>query len=52
MKIQIERYNEKFTFETDHDDISLDDLHNIWERCLMAMTFQQKTINEFYDIDV
>jgi len=52
MKIQITHYKEKFTFETDHDDLSLDDLHDIWERCLMAMTFQQKTINEFYDIDV
>lgn len=49
MKITIEQYNEKFTFETETDDISLDRLHNIWERCLLAITFNEETIRKFYD---
>ena len=49
MKITIERYNEKFTFETEHDDINLDGLHDIWKRCLMAMTFPEEVINRFYN---
>ena len=51
MKIQITYYKETVTFETDHDDLSLDDLHNIWERCLLAMTWHQKTIDEFYNME-
>ena len=51
MKITIESYGEKFTFETEHDDISLEKLHDIWERCLLAMTYSQKTIDEFYNLE-
>lgn len=50
MKITIEHYNEKFTFETDKDGLGLDDLHDIWKRCLLAMTFSEKVIDEYYDI--
>ena len=49
MKITIEHYDEKFTIETENDDLTLTKLHDIWERCLMAMTFNQEAINEFYD---
>jgi len=51
MKIQITHYKETVTFETEHDDLSLDDLHDIWERCLLAMTWNQKTIDEFYNME-
>ena len=49
MKITIEHYDEKFSFETG-DGLGLSELHDIWERCLLAMTFNQKTIKEFYEL--
>ena len=49
MKIQITHYKEKFSFETEGDDLTLDKLHDIWERCLLAMTFNQEAIKEFYE---
>ncbi len=48
MKIKIEHYDEVYSFETKHDDLGLPELHDIWERCLMAMTFSPDTIKEFY----
>jgi hypothetical protein len=49
MKITIKHYDEKFSFETEHDDLSIDKVHDIWERCLVAMTFNQKTVDDFYN---
>lgn len=48
MKISIESYGEKFTFETEHDDVDLDKLHGIWERCLYAMSWTKEAIRDFY----
>lgn len=48
MKITIESYGEKFTFETEHDDLSLAKLHTIWERCLSALSWTEKNIKDFY----
>ncbi len=48
MKITIKHYKETFTFETENDDLTLPELHDIWERCLIAMTFSPDTIKEFY----
>ena len=49
MKITIEHYKEKFTFETEHDGLTIDGIHEIWERCLLAIGFQQQTIEDFYN---
>ena len=48
MKITIEHYKEKFTFETETDDLTISDVHEIWIKCLIAMSFGMDLINDFY----
>lgn len=49
MKITIEHYGDKFTFEKSKEDITLEELHELWIRCLIAMTFPQEMIDKFYE---
>ncbi len=49
MKLKVEHYNENVTFETERDDLSLDELHEIWEKVLFSMGFQHQTIKRFYE---
>ena len=53
MKLTIERptYKEKYTFEDDSDDLGLDELHEIWEKALFSLGYQQETIKRFYNLD-
>ena len=51
MKITIEHYKNKFTFESENDDLSIYELHEIWEKVLFSMGYQQETIRDFYNLD-
>ena len=48
MKITIEHYKEKITWEHEFDDLDLDDLHGVWERLLVAMSFTPEQVKDFY----
>lgn len=50
MKIKIEHYDKKYTFETKNDDLGLEELHEIWEKCLLSMTWTQEQIDKYYNI--
>jgi len=52
MKITIEQWEEKFTFETENDGLDIHDIHELWERFLLAIGYQYGTIKEKYDFDV
>ncbi len=48
MKIKITSYNETYhTFKTEHDDLDLPKLHEIWEKCLYSLGFGEETVEGF-----
>lgn len=49
MKIKITSYGETYTFETEHDDLDLPKLHEIWEKCLYSIGFGEETVKRFYE---
>ncbi len=45
MKIQIENYGYKYTVETTHDDVMLDEYLQIFKGLLITATFSEKQFN-------
>jgi hypothetical protein len=45
MKIQIENYGYKYTVETTHDDVALDEYLQIFKGLLITATFSEKQFN-------
>ena len=47
MKIQIESYGKKMTYETAYDDVNLEEYFDAFIGLLVQATFDQKNIKEF-----
>ena len=45
MKIQIENYGYKYTVETTHDDVALDEYLQLFKGLLITATFSEKQFN-------
>lgn len=46
MKLQLENYRKKYTVETEHEDVSMNDYFDIFVGLLVQAGWQQQTINE------
>jgi len=52
MKLSLERYGVKVTVDTDHDDLTLDDvIDNLVKPLLCAAGFHHNSIMEWFDLD-
>ena len=47
MKLQLNSYGKTMTFETENDDVSLEEYFDAFEGLLVQATFSQKSIREF-----
>jgi hypothetical protein len=47
LTITIKHYNETITFETEADDLSMEDLVEIFRRAALAMGYQPDNVNEY-----
>jgi len=47
MKIQLSSYGKTMTFETENDDVSLEEYFEAFEGLLVQATFSQSSIREF-----
>lgn len=47
MKLQLNSYGKTMTFETENDDVSLEEYFEAFEGLLVQATFSQSSIREF-----
>ena len=47
MKLQLNSYGKTMTFETENDDVSLEEYFDAFEGLLVQATFSQTSIREF-----
>ena len=47
MKLELTTYKKKISFETEHDDVSIDEYYDAFKGLLVASTWSEQTINEF-----
>lgn len=44
MRIQVEAYDNKLTWETKHDDLDINELLDIWEKLMIGLTYHPDSI--------
>ena len=44
MRIQVEAYDNKLTWETKHDDLDINELLDIWEKLMISLTYLPDSI--------
>ena len=44
MRIQVEAYDNKLTWETKHDDLDINEILDIWEKLMIALTYHPDSI--------
>ena len=47
MKLQLSNYGKTMTYETEYDDVNLEEYFDAFEGLLVQATFNQKNIREF-----
>lgn len=47
MKLQLSNYGKTMTYETEYDDLNLEEYFDAFEGLLVQATFNQKNIREF-----
>ena len=47
MKLELTTYGKKISFETEHDDVLIDDYFDAFKGLLVASGWSEQTINEF-----
>ena len=47
MKLQLSNYGKTMTYETEYDDVNLEEYFDAFEGLLVQATFNQKNIKEF-----
>lgn len=47
MKLQLSNYGKTITYETEYDDVNLEEYFDAFEGMLVQATFNQKNIREF-----
>lgn len=46
MRIQIEMYDDKLTYENKHDDLDVSEMLDIWERLMLCLTYHSDSIKK------
>ena len=44
MRIQVEAYDNKLTWETKHDDLDINEMLDIWEKLMIVLTYHPDII--------
>lgn len=44
MRIQVEAYDNKLTWETKHDDLDINEMLDIWEKLMIGLTYHPDSI--------
>ena len=44
MRIQVEAYDNKLTWETKHDGLDINELLDIWEKLMISLTYHPDSI--------
>lgn len=44
MRIQVEAYDNKLTWETKHDGLDINEMLDIWEKLMIALTYHPDSI--------
>ena len=47
MKLELTTYGKKISFETEHDDVLIDDYFDAFKGLLVASGWSEQTINEY-----
>lgn len=47
MKLELTTYKKKISFETENDDVSIDEYYDAFKGLLVASGWSEQTINEF-----
>lgn len=46
--IKVKHYNQTIKIETDHSDVNLEELHDMWMSVVRAMGYAEGSIKEYY----
>tara|TARA_R110002124_G_scaffold209173_2_gene375542 strand:+ start:261 stop:431 length:171 start_codon:yes stop_codon:yes gene_type:complete len=49
LKITVEFFNKKVSTEIDNSDLTIDEMHDLWQGILKCMGYDSTTISEYYE---
>ena len=48
MKLTYQAYNQKFSIETEHDDVDIEEVYQLIKQLLLSAGFSPETVDEYF----